>query len=116
MQNKYQERLAKVLKLVRPRLSITRHLEFKNCFGAVVGYVDGRIFSSCGKFGLALRLPEKTLAELFQDKGVKKLKYFPKGHIKKGYAVIPQRMVADRNRLKKLVDQSIRYASPPAAT
>jgi hypothetical protein len=32
-------------------------LEFKNCFGAVADYVDGRIFCSCGKFGQALRLP-----------------------------------------------------------
>lgn len=116
MESKYQERLAKVLKQVRPRLSATRHLEFKNCFGAVAGYVDGRIFSSCGKFGLALRLPEKILAELFQDKDVKKLKYFPKGHTKKEYAVLPKRMIADRGRLKELADQSIRFASPPAAT
>lgn len=115
MENKYQERLAKLLEQVRPRLAATRHLEFKNCFGAVAGYVDGRIFSSCGKFGLALRLPEKILAELFQDKDVKKLKYFPKGHVKKEYAVIPKRMIEDRHRLKKLVDHSIRYASPPAS-
>ncbi len=59
---------------------------------------------------MALRLPEKTLAELFQEKGVKKLKYFPNGHIKKEYAVIPKRILEDPTRLKKLVDQSIRYA------
>ncbi len=116
MANKYQERLAKVLKQVRPRLSATRHLEFKNCFGAVAGYVDGRIFVSCGKFGLALRLPEKTLTELFQEQGTKKLKYFPKGHVKKEYAVIPKGMIEDRTRLKKLVDQSIRYVSHPPST
>ena len=111
MESKYQERLAKVLKQVRPRLSATRHLEFKNCFGAVAGYVDGRIFSSCGKFGLALRLPPKRLAELFKEQGVIPLKYFPRGHVKKEYAVIPQRMIEDRVRLKKLVGHSIRYAS-----
>lgn len=109
MESKYQERLAKVLKQVRPRLASTRDLEFKNCFGAVAGYLDGKIFISCGKFGLALRLPEKTLAKLFQEKGVKKLKYFPKGHVKKEYAVIPKGMIEDKARFKKLVDQSIRF-------
>ena len=116
VENKYQERLAKVLKQVRPRLSATRHLEFKNCFGAVAGYVDCRIFISCGKFGLALRLPPRKLAELFKEKGVIPLKYFPKGHVKKEYAVIPKRMIEDKNRLKKLVDQSIRYASQTPST
>ena len=111
MESKYLERLANVLQQVRPRLASTRDLKFKNCFGAVAGYLDGRIFVSCGKFGLALRLPEKTLAELFQEKGVEKLKYFPKGHVKKEYAVIPKRMIEDRARFKKLVDQSIRYVS-----
>ena len=99
------------MKKVRPRLTSTHDLKFKNCFGAVAGYVEGKIFCSCGKFGLALRLPEKTLAELFQEKGVKKLKYFPNGHVKKEYAVLPQRILEDTPRFKKLVDQSIRYAS-----
>jgi hypothetical protein len=30
-------------------------LEFKSVFGAVGGYVDGKIFVSCGKFGVALK-------------------------------------------------------------
>ena len=47
-----------------------------------------------------------------QDKfGVKQLKYFPNGHVKKEYAVIPKRILEDPIRLKKLVDQSIRFVS-----
>jgi TfoX/Sxy family transcriptional regulator of competence genes len=60
---------------------------------------------------VALRLPEKTLSELFQEKGVKKLKYFPNGHIKKEYAVIPKRILEDPARFKNLVDQSIHFVS-----
>lgn len=107
----YRNKLERILKQVRPRLASSHDLEFKNSFGAVAGYVDGEIFCSCGKFGLALRLPEKTLTELFQEQGVKKLKYFPKGHVKKDYAVLPQRILEDPTRLKKLVDKSIRFAS-----
>ncbi len=107
----YRNKLEAILKQVRPRLASTHDLEFKNCFGAVAGYVDGQIFCSCGKFGLALRLPEKILTELFKEKGVKKLKYFPHGHVKKEYAVLPQRILEDPARFKKLVDASIHFAS-----
>ena len=106
----YRNKLESVLKQVRHRLASTHNLEFKNCFGAVAGYVDGNIFITCGRFGLALRLPEKILSKLFQEKGIKKLKYFPNGHVKKEYAVIPQRILEDPARFKKLVDQSIRFA------
>ncbi len=111
MANDYRDKLKKLLKQARPRLASTHNLEFKNCFGAVAGYFDGKIFITCGRFGLALRLPEKTLGELFQEKGVKKLKYFPNGHVKKEYAVIPKRILEDPARFKKLVDQSIRFVS-----
>jgi hypothetical protein len=83
------ERLEDPLKRVRPRLAISYRLEFKNCFGAVAGYVNGNIFVSRGKFGLALRLPPQTLTELFAEADVSPLKYFKKGHAKKEYAVIP---------------------------
>jgi len=107
----YRTKLEGILKQARPRLAGTHDLQFKNCFGAVAGYVDGRIFCSCGRFGLALRLPDKTLTELFQEQGVKKLKYFPNGHVKKDYAVLSKRILEDPTRLKKLVDASIRFAS-----
>ena len=42
--NPYRDKLESLLKKVRPRLSSTHNLEFKKCFGAVVGYVNGNIF------------------------------------------------------------------------
>ena len=56
MTNNYLDKLAKLLKQARPRLASTHSLEFKNVFGAVGGYLNGVIFISCGKFGIALRL------------------------------------------------------------
>lgn len=110
MKNNHFEKLTKLLEQTRPRLTTQHRSEFKNVFGAVGGYVNGRIFISCGKFGVALRLPPKALDDLFREKGVKHLKYFPKGHIKKEYAVIPKTMLENKHRLKKLVDESIKYA------
>ena len=109
MENKYLNEITILLKQVCPKLSTTHELEFKNVFGAVGGYVDGKIFTSCGKFGVALRLPPDTLDVLFQDNDAKHLKYFPKGHVKKEYAVLTKQVLENRHQLKKLVDESLKY-------
>lgn len=109
MENKYLNEITTLLKQTRPKLSTTHQLEFKNVFGAVGGYINERIFISCGKFGIALRLPPDTLDSLFQEKEAKHLKYFPNGHIKKEYAVLSKRTIGNKRRLKKLVDESIKY-------
>lgn len=106
----YSAKLRDLLRRARPRLAASHRLEFKRCFGAVAGYVDGNIFASCGKFGVALRLPSQTLSELFREKDVLHLKYFPNGHVKKEYAIIPNRIIEDQGRFKTLIDNSIRYA------
>ena len=108
--NKYSEKITTLLEQVRPKLSTTHRLEFKNVFGAVGGYVSGRIFISYGKFGVALRFPPKVLDSLLKEKGVRHLRYFPKGHIKKEYAVLPKRIIKDSHKFKKLLDKSIEYA------
>jgi hypothetical protein len=103
MKNKYFDSLTELLKQASPTLETTHQLEFKNVFGAVAGCVNGQIFISCGRFGVALRLPSEALRDLFDEKGVKALKYFPKGHIKKEYAVLPRRIIEDRQRLRELL-------------
>ena len=110
MQNKYFEKITKTLEQAIPKLATIYRLEFKNVFAAVGGYVNGRIFVSCGKFGVALRLPLQTLESLFNEKIVKHLKYFPKGHVKKEYAVLPKRIIEDSHKFKKLLDKSVKYA------
>jgi len=108
-ENKYRDRVTKLIALTRPGLSQTHHLEFKNCFGAVAGYVEGQIFISCGKFGVALKLLPKKITELLKEKGVKPLQYFPNGHVKKDYAVLPKRILENKSQFKKLVDNSLKF-------
>ena len=109
MQNKYLKRITKLLEQTSPKLTTKYHLEFKNVFGAVGGYVNGHIFISCGKFGVALRLPSKTLESLFNKKVAKHLKYFPKGHIKKEYAVLASQLTKDTHQFHQLIKESIQY-------
>ncbi|MCH7623837.1 MAG: TfoX/Sxy family protein [Nitrospinae bacterium] len=107
--NKYLDRITNLISLARPRLFQTHNLEYKNCFGAVAGYVEGHIFISCGKFGVALKLPPKKIDKLFKEKGVKPLQYFPNGHIKKDYAVLPRRILENQSQFKKLIDNSLKF-------
>ena len=110
MKSNHLDQLTKLLKRARPRLTSTHELEFKNVFGAVGGYVNGKIFISCGTFGVALRLSPEPLERVFKEKGVNHLRYFPKGHIKKEYAVLPKRILEDAKQFGALVDISISYA------
>ena len=103
----YLKRLTILLKHTRPRLASTHQLVFKHVFGAIGGYVNGRIFISCGTFGIALKLPSETLETIFEEKGVKHLKYFRRGHVKKEYAVIPKRILNNKRLFRKLLDKSI---------
>ena len=109
MKTEYLNGLAALLLRARPRLGSTHDLRFRSCFGAVAGYVDGNIFISHGRFGTALKLPSRTINRLLEERGVRHLKYFPNGHVKKEYVVLPKRILDDHDRLKKLVDQSIRF-------
>ena len=109
--NKYLVKVSELVFKARPRLASSSYdLEFKYCFGAVAGYLDNKIFITCGKFGVALRLPPRSLEKIFELKGVKSLKYFKNGHIKKDYAVIPKYIMEDKIEFKKLIDKSIKFA------
>lgn len=105
------DKIKRLLAQVRPRLAMTHRLEFKNCFGAVAGYVNGHIFISYGRFGVALRLPPEILGGLLKEKGVRPLKYFPRGHVKKSYAVLSKQILRNKSRFRALLDKSVGYAS-----
>ena len=107
----YRDRISDVLERTRPRLASTHELSFKKCFGAIAGYVDENIFISSGRFGIALKLPATTIDRLMAEDGARHLKYFPKGHVKRDYVVLPQQVLEDQRRLKKLVDGSIWFVT-----
>ena len=109
MENLYLEKITTLLKSTQPKLFTLYKIEFKNVFGAVGGYVKGKIFISCGKFGIALKLPREVLDNIFKEKNIKHLKYFPKGHVKKDYVVLPNRILNNKKNFGKLLDQSIKF-------
>jgi len=109
MDNVYRTQIAELINTAYPQLATTHRLEFRNVFGAIGGYVNGRIFASYGKFGFALRLPPDILLPLFNEKAATHLKYFPKGHVKKEYGVLHKLILGDTTRLRALLKKSIQY-------
>jgi TfoX/Sxy family transcriptional regulator of competence genes len=84
-------------------------ISYKSVFGAVAAYTGGRIFLTCGKFGLGLKLDGETCADLIAAKAGAPLKYFEKGHVKKGYAVLFPVVLNDHERLSALLRQSAAF-------
>ena len=111
MANAYCEHLMGLITRARPELASTDSLTFKNVFGAVGCYFDAVIFASSGSFGVALRLPPETLLKLFLEADIVLLRYFPKGHVKKQYAVLPDRILSDERRFQARPDESIAFVT-----
>ncbi len=107
MNPEFQQRLDIVI--AAAGLSGDYEISYKSAFGAVAGYADGRIFITCGKFGLALKLPEATCQKLFDSGDGQPLKYFEKGHTKQNYAVLAEPVLDDKRRLGKLVNESAAF-------
>jgi len=85
-------------------------ISFKSVFGARAAYAKGQIFSSCGKFGFALKLPEEVCLQLFNEDLAVPLKYFAKGHVKRNYAVVDESKPAMKSRLRQLIIDSVEFA------
>lgn len=108
----FKEKLNRFLLDAMPCLADRQRLEFKNSFGAVAAYKEGRIFATYGKFGLALKLPEASRTVLLKEKGGKPLQYFPNGHIKKAYVVLPPSLAGDPGALRELLRESLEFVMP----
>ena len=109
MTKEYLERLTELMKQVAPRRYRGIKLEIKHFFSGAAVYANGEICITLTPVGFAIKLPEESRNTLMKQKGVKHLKYFPKGHIKREYAVLSKKLLNDKHRLKKLVDESIKY-------
>lgn len=59
----------------------------KPFFGGAALYVGGTIIASLSRVGLAFKIGEPAATALISDGKARPLRYFPGGHIKKGYAL-----------------------------
>ncbi|MBI1807800.1 MAG: TfoX/Sxy family protein [Ignavibacteria bacterium] len=86
-------------------------LECKHFFSGAAVYANGRIFISLTPVGFAIKLPEEARHTLMKKKGVKPLRYFPEGPIKKDYVILPNTMLNEMNTLRRWIQISIEHVS-----
>jgi TfoX/Sxy family transcriptional regulator of competence genes len=87
-----------------------RHkITYKPVFGAVAAYADDRIFLTCGKFGVAAKLPDEVCSALLAEGMATPLRYFDKGHVKRNYVVLRDDLLKNGGRMHELVRQSAAF-------
>ena len=110
MATQYVEKLNALLDALKPTLPRGKSIDIKHFFGGAAAYIDGRIFMSLTKVGLALKLPEEDRVRLLRSKRAKKMRYFPKAPVKKQYALFPASFVNDRGAAKAWIETSVAFA------
>ena len=83
----YLEKLSNLVSDLKIEEEIDAHIETKHFFSGAALYVNGIICASWSPVGLAFKLPKHEITELINSGRAKPLRYFPKGNVKKGYAL-----------------------------
>ena len=109
MAKEYLEKLTVLFEGLSSNKIKNSDFAIKHFFSGAAVYINNNICITLTPAGLAIKLPETTRQELMKKKGTKPLRYFPNGHIKKEYVVLPQRMVDDKKILTKLIMESFAY-------
>ena len=86
-------------------------LECKHFFSGAALYANGKICTSLTPAGFALKLPAEVRKHLLESGEGKELRYFDKAPLKREYVVLPEALIADPKRLKKLLNQSVGYVT-----
>ena len=111
MAKKYLQQLSALIKQSTSGKFKEVKLECKHFFSGAAVYADGEICITLTPVGFAIKLPEESRKILMKEKGAKHLRYFPKGHIKKDYVVLPKAMLKDMNKLNHWIKASIKYVT-----
>jgi len=93
----YFEKLNNLINQLNLDSDILKTIEVKHFFSGAALYINNKICVSWSPSGLAFKLPQQEVNNLINKEKAIPLKYFPKGHIKKYYAVFeqPEKRTAD---------------------
>ena len=107
MAKEYLEKLSKLLNEVQLEGKVAIPLVVKHFFSGAALYANEQICASWSPAGLAFRLSDKETERLISSGKAKPLKYFAKGHIKKGYALFENPEEHKANYWKKYLIKAI---------
>jgi len=87
MAKPYYEQLNKLIRQLNLEKYVPNPLALKHFFSGAALYTDDVLCASLSPMGLAFKLKPSETNELIDSGQAVPLKYFPKGHIKKGYVL-----------------------------
>jgi TfoX/Sxy family transcriptional regulator of competence genes len=111
MAEPYRERLAAMVRVAKPSNARAPRLECRHFFSGAALYADGAICASLTPVGFAVKLPERSRAELLRQRRARPLRYFKSGPIKKEYVVLSAAMASEPAVVRSLLRESIQYAT-----
>ena len=107
----YLEKLSQLISDLAIEDEVGVVLDVRHFFGGAALYANGVICASWSPAGLAFKLPESEVAKLLACGSAKPLKYFEKGHVKKGYALFENPEAAKKSKWKKYFLKAVRQTS-----
>jgi TfoX/Sxy family transcriptional regulator of competence genes len=111
MAKEYLEKLSKLVNKLNIAIEAESNcMEVRHFFSGAALYVNKTICVSWSPVGLAFKLPEKEVEKLISSGKAKPLKYFAKGHIKKGYALFESPESSKPSQWKAYFARAIEYA------
>ncbi len=107
MAKEYFEKLDELVSLLGLEGLSNSQLEVKHFFSGAALYINGSIRCSWSPLGLAFKLPNGEAERLIEKGQATPLKYFEKGHIKKGYAMFQNPHEYEQGRWLKYFKRAI---------
>ena len=87
MAKEYVEQLSHLVRELKIEDEVALPLEVKHFFSGASLYANEQVCASWSPVGLAFRHSEQESGRLIASGKAKPLRYFAKGHVKKGYAL-----------------------------
>ena len=116
MVKEYFDKLSNLIKESDLETEIDFTTEVKDFFTGAAFHVDKEIRVTLSPVGLAFKLPEKEVEKLIKSGSAIPLKYFPKGRIKKEYALFESPDLTNIERWKRYFLESIQSKTPSKST
>tara|TARA_R110001599_G_C12238564_1_gene658643 strand:+ start:571 stop:906 length:336 start_codon:yes stop_codon:yes gene_type:complete len=107
----YLEKLSHLISDLDIADEVAVKLEAKHFFSGAALYANQVLCASWSPAGLAFKLTESEVTKLIDSGKAKPLRYFEKGHVKKGYAVFENPEMMKKTRWKNYFLKAIEEVS-----
>ncbi len=107
----YLEKLSQLISDLDIEDEVAIPLEARHFFSGAALYANQVLCASWSPAGLAFKLTESEVAKLIDSGKAKPLKYFEKGHIKKGYAMFENPEMMKKAKWKNYFLKAIEQVS-----